>query len=80
VSGDDSNQASRNYNRRLAQEYAELDDPIVKGQMALDRWWESQRDLEFEENDVYYVGGFQERWSKTPSFTKSKRDRDWRVR
>jgi hypothetical protein len=26
----------------LAQEYRELDDPMVKGQMALDRWWEQK--------------------------------------
>ena len=76
----DDNTASKNYHRRLAQEYAELDDPLVKAQMQLDRWWELQRDLDWEEDDVYTVGGFQERWSQTPSYTKSKRDRDWRVR
>jgi len=38
------------------------------------------RDLDWEESDVYEVGGFRERWSETPSFTKSRRDRDWRVR
>jgi hypothetical protein len=48
--------------------------------MQLDRWWESQRDLDWEDDDIYYVGGFQERWSQTPQFTKSKRDRDWKVR
>jgi hypothetical protein len=68
------------YNRRLAQEYAELDDPRVKAQMQLDRWWQSQRDLEFQEDDMYEVGGFLEYHSKTPSFHKSRRDRDWRVR
>jgi hypothetical protein len=77
---DDPNQANRNYNKRLAQEYAELDDPVVKAQMQLDRWWQSQRDLEFEEDDVYFVGGFQEFHSKTPSFHKSRRDWDWKVR
>ena len=76
----DDNTASKNYYRRLQQEYAELDDPRVKAQMQLDRWWELQRDLDWEEDDIYMVGGFQERWSQTPSFTKSKRDRDWRVR
>jgi hypothetical protein len=77
---DDPNQGNKNYNKRLAQEYAELDDPLVKAQMQLDRWWQAQRDLEFEEDDMYEVGGFLERWSQTPSYTKSKRDRDWRVR
>jgi hypothetical protein len=38
------------------------------------------RDLAFEENDLYQVGGFMERWSQTPSYTKARRDRDWRVR
>jgi hypothetical protein len=64
----------------MQKELAELDDPVVRAQMQLDRWWESQRDFEEEESDTYMVGGFQERWSTTPSYTKSKRDRDWRVR
>ena len=76
----DDNTANKNYYRRLRQGYAELDDPRVKAQMQLDRWWELQRDLDWEDDDVYYVGGFQERWSQTPSYTKSTRDRDWRVR
>jgi hypothetical protein len=76
----DDNTASKNYHKRLAQEHAELDDPLVKAQMQLDRWWELQRDLDWEDDDVYYVGGFQERWSQTASYTKSKRDRDWKVR
>jgi hypothetical protein len=80
MSDDTSNQGRKNYNKRLAQEYAELDDPLIKKQMQLDRWWESQRDLDWEDEDIYYVGGFQERWSQTPSYTKSKRDRDWKVR
>ena len=71
---------NKNYHKRLAQEYAELDDPRVKAQMQLDRWWQSQRDLEFEEGDIYEVGGFTERWSQTPSYTKGRRDRDWRIR
>jgi hypothetical protein len=33
---------NKNYHKRLAQEYAELDDPIVKGQLQLDAWWERQ--------------------------------------
>jgi hypothetical protein len=39
-----------------------------------------QRDFEEELDDQYYVAGYLERWSTTPSFTKGKRDRDWRVR
>ena len=74
------NEANRRYYARIQQEYAELDDPIVKGQMALDRWWESQRDLDWEERDVYFVGGFMERHSQTPGFHKHRRDRDWRVK
>jgi hypothetical protein len=80
VSADDPNQANKNYNKRLAQEYAELEDPLVKAQMLLDHWWQSRRDFEEELDDTYMVGGFQERWSQTPSYTKSTRDRDWRVR
>jgi hypothetical protein len=66
--------------RRLAQEQAELDDPVVKAQLQLDRWWQSRRDYEEEFDDQYEVGGYLERHSQTPSFHKSKRDRDWRVR
>jgi hypothetical protein len=76
----DDNSATKNYYKRLAQEHAELDDPLVKAQMQLDRWWESRRDLEFEDDDYYEICGFRERWSQTPSFHKTKRDRDWKVR
>jgi len=76
----DDNTASKNYYKRIAAEYAELDDPRVKAQMQLDRWWQAQRDFETEFDDYYEVGGFLERWSQTPSFTKTKRDRDWRVK
>jgi hypothetical protein len=48
--------------------------------MQLDRWWQARREFEEEFDDYYEVGGFQERWSQTPSYTKSKRDSDWRVR
>jgi hypothetical protein len=77
---DDGNTASKNYNKRLAQELAELDNPVVKNQLALDHWWQSQRDFEAELSDAYMVGGFLEYHSQTPSFHKSKRDRDWGVR
>jgi hypothetical protein len=76
----DDNQAGKNYSKRLRQEYAELDNPVVKAQMQLDRWWQAKREFEEEFDDVYEVGGFQERHSQTPSFHKSRRDRDWRVR
>ena len=80
MSADDPNQANKNYNKRLAQEYAELEDPLVKAQMQLDHWWQMRRDLEEELDDTYMVGGFQERWSQTPSYTKSTRDRYWRIK
>jgi hypothetical protein len=72
--------ASKNYYRRLAQEHAELDDPVIRAQMQLDRWWEAKRDFEEEFDDQYFVGGFQEFHSRTPSFHKARRDWDWRVR
>jgi hypothetical protein len=65
---------------RLQRENAELDDAVVKAQLQLDRAWQAQRDFERELNDEYMVGGFLERHSATPSFHKSRRDRDWRVR
>jgi hypothetical protein len=77
---DDDNTASKNYNKRIAEELAELDDPVVKAQLQLDRWWQAQRDFEEEFDDLYECGGYLERWSQTPSYTKSKRDRDWRIR
>jgi hypothetical protein len=76
----DGNEANRRYHARIQQEHAELDHPVVKAQMQLDRWWQAQRDFEDELDDDYMVGGFMERWSQTPSFSKSKRDRDWKVR
>jgi len=48
-------------------------------QQALDRHWQAQHDLD-EPDDMYEVGGFIEYHSRTFSFHKSKRDRDWRVR
>jgi hypothetical protein len=38
------NEANWRYYARIRQEYAQLDDPIVKGQMALDRWMEARLD------------------------------------
>ena len=76
----DDNTANKNYYKRLAQEHAELDDPRVRAQMQLDRWWQAQREFEEEFDDYYEVGGYLERHSRTPSFHKSKRDRDWSVR
>ena len=76
----DDNQYNKNYNKRIAQELAEADELRNRQQAALDRWWQLQRDLDFEDNDYYEVGGFLEYHSQTPSFHKSRRDRDWRVR
>jgi hypothetical protein len=77
---DDQNAYNRNVNKRIAQELAEADEAVVRTQLQLDRWWQAQRDLEAELSDAYMIGGFIEYHSKTPSFHKSKRDRDWRVR
>jgi hypothetical protein len=74
----DDNAAAKNRNRRIAEELAEAE--ANKYQLALDRWWQAQRDFEEEWDDSYMVGGFMERWSQTPSFSKSRRDRDWKVR
>jgi hypothetical protein len=71
--------ASRNYYKRLAEELAEADTPQARHQAVLDRHWEAQREQD-EPDDQYFVGGFQEFHSKTPSFHKSRRDRDWRIK
>jgi len=76
----DDNTASKNYYKRIAQELAELDRPGARYQAVLDRHWQTQRDLEFEDDDMYEVGGFIEYHSRTPSFHKARRDRDWKVR
>jgi hypothetical protein len=75
----DDNTASKNYYKRLAEELAEADTPQARHQAILDRHWEAMREQN-ELDDQYFVGGFQEFHSKTPSFHKSRRDRDWRVR
>jgi hypothetical protein len=75
----DNSTANKNYYRRIAQELAEADTPQARYQAVLDRHWESVL-AQDEPDDQYFVGGFQEFHSKTPSFHKSKRDRDWRVR
>jgi hypothetical protein len=49
-------------------------DPVRMQQAQLDTWWESQLDLEFEEADMYEVGGYIEYHSRTPSFHKSRRE------
>ena len=68
------------YNRRMQEELAEFNTPSARYQQQLDQWWQSQRALDEEFDDYYMVGGFQERWSETSSFTKGRRDRDWRVK
>jgi len=64
---DGNNSANKNYHKRVAEELKEAE--ANRYQIQLDRWWEAQRDLDWEEDDVSYVG-----------FTKTRRDRDWRVR
>ena len=76
----DDNTSSKNYYRRIAEELAEFDTPQARYQAVLDRHWEAMRDLEFEDDDMYEVGGFIEYHSKTPSFHKARRDRDWRIK
>ena len=76
----DDNTASKNYHKRLQEELAEFNTPQARYQQVLDRHWQSELDFAEEESDVYYVGGFRERWSETPSFHKTRRDRDWRVK
>jgi hypothetical protein len=67
--------------RRIQQEIREFEtDTRSKQQAALDRWIQSQRNLQAEAEDIYMVGGFLERHSMNVSFHKSKRDRDWRGR
>jgi hypothetical protein len=75
----DNSTANKNYYRRIAQELAEFDTPQARYQAVLDRHWQAQLD-EDEPDDMFMVGGFMEFHSKTPSFHKSRRDRDWRVR
>jgi hypothetical protein len=77
---DDPSAFNKNYHRQVEREIAEADEPRNRQQAQLDMWWQSQRDLEFAEDDAYEVGGFLEFRSRTPSFHKSKRDRDWRVK
>jgi hypothetical protein len=64
---------------RVAQELAEFDTPQARYQAVLDRHWESQREQD-EPDDMYEVGGFIEYHSRTFSFHKSRRDRDWRIK
>jgi hypothetical protein len=75
----DDNTATKNYYRRLAEELAEADTPRARHQAVLDRYWEMQRELDAPD-DMYEVGGFVEYHSKTPSFHKTRRDWDWRIK
>ena len=75
-----SDDYSRRVNKRMQEERRELDTPQARYQSQLDRWWQGQRALEFEQDDFYEVGGFIERFSTSTSFHKSKRDSDWRLR
>jgi hypothetical protein len=75
--------ASREFNKRqnevLQRELEEANSPRNRYQKQLDAWWELQREFD-EPSDEYMVGGYMERWSQTPSFTKGRRDRDWRIK
>jgi len=75
----DDNTASKNYYKRIAQELAEFDTPQARYQAVLDRHWETQREFD-EPDDMYEVGGFIEYHSRTFSFHKNRRDRDWRIK
>jgi hypothetical protein len=61
------------------EELVEADTPQARHQAVLDRHWQAMRE-QAEPDDMYEVGGFQEFHSKTPSFHKSERDRDWRIK
>ena len=76
----DGNAYNRNVNKRMQEEVAEFNTPQARYQQVLDRHWEAQRDLEFEEDDLYEVGGFVEYHSHTFSFHRSRRDWDWRIK
>jgi len=75
----DDNTSSKNYYRRIAEELAEFDTPQARYQAVLDRHWEAMRELD-EPDDMYEVRGFIEYHSRTFSFHKSRRDRDWRIK
>ena len=73
------------YERRrqaqLRKEIEEADQTWFRQQKLLDHLWQTKLDAETAwDDDQYFVGGFQEFHSKTPSFHKARRDRDWRVR
>jgi len=65
--------------KQMRREIEEADTDWVRKQKLLDHLWE-QKLAEAEPDDQYFVGGFQEFHSKTPSFHKARRDRDWRMR
>jgi hypothetical protein len=75
-----SGEFNRRSHEQMQRELAEANEPRNRYQKRLDDWWQSQRDFEEELSDSYMVGGFMESWSTTPQFTKSKRDRDWRIK
>jgi hypothetical protein len=74
-----SDEFNRRSQEQMQRELAEANDLRNRYQQVLDRHWEAMREID-EPSDEYMVGGFQERWSETPSFIKSRRDRDWRVK
>jgi len=41
---DDTNAYNKKVNKRMAAELAEVEDPIISGQLQLDRWWQLRLD------------------------------------
>jgi hypothetical protein len=72
------NEFNKRQHEVMQRELAEAE--ANKQQLAIDRWWQSQRDLDFELNDWVTIGGFRERRSAMPSFHRGRRDSDWRAR
>ena len=67
-------------NKQMRKEIEEADTEWVRKQKLLDLLWQSKLDAESDwDGDMYEVGGFIEYHSKTPSYHKARRDRDWRL-
>jgi hypothetical protein len=48
VSDDDPNTHNKNVSKRMAAEFAELEDPIISGQLQIDHWWRTKIEMEAE--------------------------------
>jgi hypothetical protein len=77
---DEATRSNDAFARRIAQERKEMaqwNDPRVRYQRELDRWWQSKLDAEAALDDGYVnVGGFRERRYKTTCH-KGKGDPDY---